>query len=150
MIDIAVASDAKTLTKIALESKSYWGYSDEMLQSWTADLTVSEKMIEEMIVYKFISDTKIIGFYIFNQPKEKSIELEFLFVLPDFIGKGIGNRLIHHAFEKAKNLNCNQVTLLADPHAVLFYESKGFTVTGEKESAIFGRFLPLLQKDLTE
>jgi GNAT superfamily N-acetyltransferase len=150
MIDIAIVSEAKTLSIIALKSKSFWGYADEMLESWTTDLTVSEKMIEEMIVYKFISDTKIIGFYILNQPKEKSIELEFLFVLPSFIGKGIGSQLINHAFKKAKNLNCNLVTLLADPHAVPFYESKGFTIAGEKESAIPGRFLPLLQKDLSE
>ena len=29
---------------------------------------------------------------------KKIIELEFLFVLPAFIGKGIGNQLIQHAF----------------------------------------------------
>ncbi|SDR68851.1 Ribosomal protein S18 acetylase RimI [Polaribacter sp. KT25b] len=148
MIDIAVVSDAIKLTEIALKSKSYWGYSDELLKSWTHDLTVSEKMIQEMIVCKFISDDKIIGFYILNQPKQKSIELEFLFVLPSFIGKGIGNQLLQHAFIKSKKLNCNRVTLLADPHAVSFYESKGFIIIGKKESAIVGRFLPLLQKDL--
>ena len=101
-----------------------------------------------MIVYKFISDDKIIGFYILNQPEEQSIELEFLFVLPDFIGKGIGNELIQHAFEKAKEMDCKQVTLLADPNAVSFYGSKGFTVIDKKESSIAGRFLPLMQKDL--
>ena len=149
MIDIAVVSDAKTLTVIALKSKSYWGYSEEQLNSWKHDLTVSEKMIQEMIVYKFISDAKIVGFYILNQPKEKRIELEFLFVLPSFIGKGIGNQLVQHAFEKAKSLKCNQVILLADPHAVPFYESKGFVLIGKKESSIAGRFLPLMQKKLT-
>tara|TARA_R110001592_G_scaffold3501_4_gene19548 strand:- start:252 stop:704 length:453 start_codon:yes stop_codon:yes gene_type:complete len=150
MIEIATVSDAKTLTKIALKSKSFWGYSDEILERWVKDLTVSKKIVQEMIVYKFILDDEIIGFYILNQPKEKSIELEFLFVLPDFIGKGIGNQLIHHAFMKAKNLNCNQVTLLADPNAVSFYEYRGFTITDKKESAIAGRFLILMKKDLSE
>lgn len=150
MIDNAVVSDVKILTEIALKSKSYWGYSDEMLNSWIDDLTVSKKVIEEMNVYKFISNTKIIGFYILNQPKGKTIELEFLFVIPSFIGKGIGSQLLNDAFKKAKNLNCNQVTLIADPHAVSFYESKGFIIIDEKESAIPGRFLPLLQKDLIE
>jgi N-acetylglutamate synthase-like GNAT family acetyltransferase len=149
MIVLSNISDALKLTEIALKSKSYWGYSDELLKSWKHDLTVSEKMIQEMMVYKFIFDTKIIGFYILNQPKEKSIELEFLFVLPSFIGKGIGNQLIQHAFIQAKKLKCNQVTLLADPHAVPFYESKGFVLIGNKESAIVGRFLPLMQKKLT-
>ena len=148
MIKIAVVSDALKLTEIALKSKAFWGYSDELLKSWTHDLTVSEKMIQEMMVYKFISDAKIIGFYILNRPKETSIELEFLFVLPSFIGKGIGNRLLQHAFIKAKDLKCSQITLLSDPHAVSFYEAKGFVQFGIKESAIAGRFLPLMQKDL--
>ena len=53
MITIADISDAKTITEIALQSKAIWCYSDEQLISWTDDLTVSEKMISEMFVFKF-------------------------------------------------------------------------------------------------
>ena len=69
-------------------------------------------------------------------------------MLPVFIGKGIGNQLIQHAFLKAKELKCNKVTLLADPNAVAFYTSQGFKIIDKKESAIAGRFLPIMQKDL--
>lgn len=148
MIFSAKKSDAKNLTDVALKSKSFWGYADEILKSWQQDLTVSERIIQEMIVYKFISDEETVGFYILNQPKKQSIELEFLFVLPDFIRKGIGNQLINHALKEAKKLGCNKVALVADPNAVPFYVSKGFTVIDQKESAIVGRFLPLMQKDL--
>ena len=58
MIQLAETSDAKILTKIALKSKSFWGYSNEILESWVEDLTVSERIIQEMIVYKFISDNE--------------------------------------------------------------------------------------------
>ena len=149
MIQLAETSDAKILTKIALKSKSFWGYSNEILESWVEDLTVSERIIQEMIVYKFISNNETVGFYILNKPEGTSIELEFLFVLPVFIGKGIGNQLIQHAFLKAKELKCNKVTLLADPNAVTFYRSKGFEIIDKKESSIAGRFLPLMQKDLS-
>jgi GNAT superfamily N-acetyltransferase len=149
MILLANISDAKMLTRISLKSKAIWGYSDEQLKNWTEELTVSEKMIQEMIVYKFISNDKPVGFYILNQPKEVSIELEFLFVLPSFIGKGIGHQLITHAFSKAIALNCNQIHLVADLNAVPFYQSKGFTVIAEKESVIFDRILPVMQKYLT-
>lgn len=150
MIIQAAISDAKKLTEIAFTSKAFWGYSDEQLKSWTADLTVSEQMIQEMMVYKFIFETETVGFYILNQPKEKSIELEFLFVLPKFIGKGIGNKLINHSFEKATSLKCNCINLLADPNAVPFYEAKGFVIINQKESTIVGRFLPVMQKDLAQ
>jgi GNAT superfamily N-acetyltransferase len=150
MITIADISDAKTITEIALQSKAIWCYSDEQLISWTDDLTVSEKMISEMFVFKFTFENTIVGFYILNQPIANSIELEFLFVLPNFIGKGIGKQLMQHSFIKAIELNCNLIHLLADPNAVPFYESKGFVQTDEKESAIFGRFLPVMQKSLAK
>ena len=34
MIVEATALDAKLLTSIAIESKSFWGYSTELLNSW--------------------------------------------------------------------------------------------------------------------
>lgn len=148
MILNATISDATKLTEIALKSKAFWGYSDALISSWKEDLTVSEKMISEMIVCKFLKNDEVVGFYILNQPIEKSIELEFLFVLPDFIGEGIGNTLIHHAFKNAQKLNCKQVMVLSDPNAFPFYKSKGFYETDKKESAISGRFLPIMQKDL--
>ena len=74
MIQLAEISDAKTLNKIALKSKSFWGYSNETLESWVEDLTVSERIIKEMIVYKFISNNETVGFYILNQPKGTSVE----------------------------------------------------------------------------
>ena len=149
MIIKATISDAKALTAIALQSKAFWGYSDDLMQSWTDELTVSEQMISEMFVYTFLKEDKIIGFYILNQPKEETIELEFLFVLPKYIGQGIGNRLVQHSFEKAKNLKAKTMQLLADPNAVPFYESKGFVNIDKIQSTVFNRFLPLMKKKLS-
>ena len=143
-------SDAQELTEIALKSKSFWGYSNELLESWRNDLTVTSKMISNCAIFKFLIDDHIAGFYILNPPKEKSIELEMLFVLPKFIGKGIGKQLLQHSFENALKLNVNSMTLLADPNAVPFYESRGFYKIDKKESTIPGRFLSVLKKDLKQ
>lgn len=146
MIITAKTSDANQLTQIALTSKAFWGYNDELLQSWKDDLTVTATMITEMNVYTFIFDEKIVGFYILNQPKENTVELEFLFVLPEFIGKGIGKQLLKHVIEKAKTFMCTSITVLADPNAEDFYKSHGFTVFSQKESSVKGRFLPIMEK----
>ena len=143
-------SDAQKLTEIALKSKSFWGYSNELLESWRNDLTVTSAMISNGAIFKFIVNDHIAGFYMLNPPKVKSIELEMLFVLPEFIGKGIGKQLLQHSFEKALKLNVNSMTLLADPNAVPFYESRGFYEVDKKESTIPGRFLSVLKKDLKE
>jgi N-acetylglutamate synthase-like GNAT family acetyltransferase len=152
MIVQAIISDAEELTEIALKSKAYWGYADIQIESWREDLTVSKEMVEEMYVYKFLyaetSEEKIAGFYILNQPKNKTIELEFLFVNPTFIGKGIGKQLLEHSFFKMKELGAKSMILLADPNAVPFYSSQGFYKVDEKESTISGRFLPILKRDL--
>lgn len=148
MIVKATVSDAKRLTEIALKSKAFWGYSDELIESWREELTVSEQMISEMFVFTFLQEGRIVGFYFLNPPKQKSIELEMLFVLPGYIGKGIGKQLLQHSFKEAINLNAKTMTLLADPNAVRFYESKGFYKISQKQSSIAGRFLLVMQKEL--
>ena len=148
MIVTATISDAEKLTDLAIKSKSYWGYSEELLQSWKLDLTVSCSMIKNMYAYKYILNKEIVGFYILNKPFNNNIEIEFLFVLPNFIGKGIGSKLLNHAITFAKDLQCNTMSLLADPNAVPFYASKQFVVQSLKESAVPNRFLPYMTKDL--
>ena len=150
MIVSADISDGEILTKIAVTSKAFWGYSKADIESWRSDLTITSEMIEELIIYKFLQEDIIAGFYILNLPKKTSIELEMLFVLPEFIGKGIGKQLLQHSFEKAHNLTCKSMTLLADPNAVSFYTSQGFYEIDRKESSIPNRFLPILKKDLVQ
>ena len=150
MIVSANVNDAIKLTEIALKSKAFWGYSKELIENWQKDLTVTSTMISECTVYKFLVDNVIAGFYVMNPPKNKSIELEMLFVLPEFLGKRIGKQLLYHSFNKAKQQQSEAMTLLADPNAVPFYTSQGFYEIDKKESSIVGRFLPVLQKDLTQ
>ncbi|WP_299049836.1 GNAT family N-acetyltransferase [uncultured Polaribacter sp.] len=150
MISVAKIKDANKLTEIALKSKVYWGYSNHLIESWQEDLTITSVMISESYIFKFLVDDTIVGFYFLNPLIEKSIELEMLFVLPAFIGKGIGKQLLIHAFQKARTLKASTMTLLADPNAVPFYNSQGFYTIDNKESSIIGRFLPVMQKDLEE
>ena len=150
MIVSSHISDAKLLTEIALKSKAFWGYSNELIESWREDLTVTPKMIETCVIYQFKVNNAAVGFYVLNTQKEELIKLEMLFVLPAFIGKGIGKKLLEHAFKKAKTSNCKTIELVADPNAIPFYISQGFLEKDKIGSAVLGRFLSLMQKDLRE
>ena len=97
MILPAEISDGNVLTELALTSKSFWGYNKDLVESWRTDLTVTPEMISERMVFKFLDNQMLAGFYMLNPPKENLIELEMLFVLPEFIGKGIGKKLLIHA-----------------------------------------------------
>ena len=148
MIVSAVLVDAKKLSEIAVKSKAFWGYTPAQIESWQKELTVSTKIIQECRVSKFLIDDQIAGFYVLNPPKEENIELEMLFVLPPFIGKGIGSQLLVDAFSKAEEVKAKSITLLSDPNAVSFYQSKGFYQIDKKESTISGRFLWVMKKDV--
>ncbi|WP_343328831.1 GNAT family N-acetyltransferase [Polaribacter staleyi] len=150
MIVAAVLSDAKQLTEVALESKAFWGYSKELIEGWRNDLTVTSTTIETCNVFKFMVADVVVGFYVLNNPKEDFVKLEMLFVLPKFIGKGIGKKLLAHALEKATISNAKTIELVADPNAIPFYKSQGFVEKGQIGSAILGRFLSLMQKDLKQ
>ena len=93
-------------------------------------------------------DDVAVGFYVLNNAKGNLVKLEMLFVLPLFIGKGKGKKLLADALEKAIVTNAKTIELVADPNTIPFYLSQGFLEKGNIGSAISGRFLSLMQKDL--
>lgn len=149
MIVKARKEDAQILTEIALESRAYWGYSKEQIQSWKSDLTVTEEMFDQWTIFKYMDETKIVGFCILNlnEDSPKAI-LEFLFVHPKFIGKRIGARLLRHAVYLASSKGRKVMNLEADPYAEPFYTKHGFQIVGKTQSSIPNRFLPIMEKEL--
>lgn len=141
----AKVEEAQKLTQLNLRSKAFWGYDESFIQKYTWELTITPKFIEEHPTFVMISDDKIIGYYMFMKRSEERVELEYLFVEPDWIGKGIGRILIEHAKTYALSNAFREIVILADPHAKPFYLSKGAIQIGEKESlSIPGKMVPQL------
>lgn len=145
MIVKATLSDADTLTEIALQSKAYWGYTPEQIESWRDDLKVTPKMFKDWNIYKYLVDGQIAGFYILNRANIRTSFLEFLFISPDHIKKGIGVQLLQHAIDYCKGSSGAILNVLSDPNAQSFYAKYGFEVIAERKSSIPGRFLPEME-----
>lgn len=145
MIVRAVLSDAETLTEIAMSSKAYWGYTDEQVESWREDLTITPQMFEDWNIYKYLVDGQIAGFYILNRANIRTSFLEFLFISPNYIKQGIGDQLLKHAIEYCKEGSSAILNVLSDPNAQSFYAKYGFEVIAEIESSIPGRTLPEME-----
>lgn len=134
----------KVLSEIAKASKNFWNYPEEWMKFWEEDLMITEKYIKENEAYHFENeDKKVIGFYSFFKENE-NIKLEHLFILPEFIGKGIGKILMEDFFEKTRNFDFENIILEADPNAESFYKKFGFETIELKPTKIEGRFLPIM------
>lgn len=145
MIIKAAIYDVKKLTDIALKSKFFWGYSNEQIEDWREDLTITSKMFDEYHIYKYLVKDKIVGFYVLERTTVDKSCLHFLFILPEYIKQGVGSKLLMHAIKYCRKENCTALSLFADPNSEMFYAKHGFKKVSKKESSIKGRFLPEME-----
>lgn len=138
-MDIAIrqaqSNEAAELTRIAIAAKSHWGYSAEQIDGWRDFLTVSPEYIEDNWVWVAVVDDQIAGFAAIEHHDKETI-LEHLWVLPDFIGKGIGKRLFLHVADQF-----SEFVFTADPNADGFYYKMGAQKIGDYPSMLQNRTL---------
>ncbi|NJN80197.1 MAG: GNAT family N-acetyltransferase [Anaerolineales bacterium] len=148
-ISRAQAEHASILTEISISAKRHWNYPEAWIQHWLPILTISADYISTHEVWMMLDETKPIAFYSLSQNKD-TCELDHLWVLPDYIGKGIGKQLFNHALERCKKLGASVLKIESDPNAQTFYERMGATKVGENHSQLFSedRVLPIMEINL--
>ncbi len=137
--------DNEILTEITKESKAYWGYSDEQMEDWSELLTITKDYIETNAVYKLLVDNLTVGFYSYIYLNEDLVKLDNLFVLPNHIGSGLGKLLMNDFLKRIKNTERKKIILESEPNVEKFYEYFGFIKIGQIETAIKGRYLPIME-----
>lgn len=138
---------ADELTKIAMLAKGYWGYSEAFMRDCEDELRVTKtKLCAAEFAYVMAKqNTRTIGYYALQHISEGILELDALFVHPDFIGKGAGKALFRHALQNAAAQNAKRIDIQSDPNAEAFYLAMGARLVGHKASqSIPNRVLPLL------
>jgi N-acetylglutamate synthase-like GNAT family acetyltransferase len=139
----AKPEEADILTEIAHAAKRHWGYPENWIQHWKADLTITPEFINDNEMYVAMNGAEIVGCcaIAFN---ESLAELEHMWIRPEQMGTGVGRALFLHVKERASNLKIPALELSADPNAEGFYERMGATRIGEVRSEIDGqlRVLP--------
>lgn len=151
MISIQPArpEQANQLTRIALAAKAHWGYPERWMEIWSPQLTFSPDYFVNHESWAAIVNESPIGFYTLDE-KNGNAWLDDLWVLPEYIGKGVGKRLFLHAAELSRQRGYKALQLEADPNAVGFYEKMGMRKIGERHSEIEGqpRILPIMEMSL--
>jgi GNAT superfamily N-acetyltransferase len=141
--------DAAELTEIAMLAKAHWGYPQRWLDLWRITLTVDEDTIRKQRVYLAAQDGRTIGFYaLIGSPP--ALDLDQLWIRPEWIGKGVGRILVQHALELAILAGAERVDVQAEPHAEGFYQKMGARRVGEYSYELDGqlRVLPKMVFDI--
>lgn len=140
----AQPNDSKLLSKTTFESKKMWNYTDDQMNLWIEELTITEPYIEENIVFKIFDNDKYIGFFSLVA-KEEFIEIDHFWLLPKNTRKGYGGKTFNFIKKMAKELDYDILEVYAEPNANKFYEKIGGKKIRSKESKIKGRFLDVYE-----
>ena len=146
----AIPNQAETLTEIAFSAKRHWGYPERWIQIWSPLLTVSPEFIETHDTYLAYIGGEPVGFCAISKEDDKA-SVEHLWVLPEFIGQGIGAQLLRHALSRCIELRTHTLEIESDPNAQGFYKRMGARKVGENIGKVDGlwRVLPVLEIILT-
>jgi len=145
----ACAEHADTLTEIAIAAKSHWGYPDSWMRRWRKALTVTPQYVIVRPTYVAVFESKVVGFCALQIEGTDAL-LDHLWVLPSFMGRGVGRALFEHAETIARASGAVRLRMVGDPHAESFYSRMGAVVYGRESADMDGqkRLLPLLEKAL--
>lgn len=154
----AAITDSEALTNISYAAKRYWNYPKEYFDIWENELTITPAYIQNNKVYVAEVDGQIVGYFSLVEVKDdfragkvfikKGFWLEHIFILPGYIGKGIGTQLINYLKSLCQKLCIDKIRILSDPNAKGFYEKIGAQYMGESPSSIMGRTVSLYILDI--
>lgn len=150
MIRPARADEAGQLTDLSLRSKAVWGYDAAFLARCrtamalkAANITAQPHYVAELDIGDL--GWRIAGFYGF-EPEVGGVGLDYLFVEPALIGRGVGRALWRHAVATARALRHPALIVVSDPNAEAFYRKMGAQRIGWRGSDLEpGRKLPVLR-----
>jgi len=141
----ARASEAPELTELSLRSKALWDYDAAFLARCRVAMRVKEANVETQPHYVAEIEGRVAGFYGF-EPLADGVGLDYMFVDPPFIGRGVGRALMDHAVALARELGHETLTIVADPNAEGFYLRLGAQQVGSQASDVGpDRQLPVLR-----
>ena len=145
----ALLEEADILSHIAFSAKAYWGYPEKWMGIWKPQLTFSSAYFIENESWVAEVDNTPVAFYTV-QEKNSNAWIENLWVLPEFIGQGIGRELFLHALSRSCLKGHLILQLEADPNALGFYEKMGMYKVGERYYEVEGqpRILPIMEMKL--
>jgi GNAT superfamily N-acetyltransferase len=135
-VRIARVDEADGLGAIAREAKGHWGYAPEQLEAWRDELTLRMAQIARSVA--LVAEAA-------GRPRAVALaapgvpwELEHLWVLPAWQGRGIGRRLLEKVCARVRARSGTGLRIVSDPFAAGFYRRMGAIAVGSVAAPIDG------------
>jgi GNAT superfamily N-acetyltransferase len=125
----AVDGDIEVLRHVFRRSSLSNDEDRALLLSHPEVLELSDLAVTEGRTRAAVCDGVIVGFAAWL-PGEDAVELEDLFVDPDWMRQGAGRALVLDVAELARDRGARRVEVTANQHARAFYAKVGFVVDG--------------------
>ncbi|MGE5248694.1 MAG: N-acetyltransferase family protein [Bacteroidota bacterium] len=129
-IERATPDQAGTLTAITFAGTRQLGFPESQIAVWPDELTVTPDYVVEYDVWSALLENQVVGYYALRY-LAWGADLESLYVSPDFIRRGIGRTLFHHAVSRCRENGCRSLDIASEAKTVGFYEKVGAAVYGE-------------------
>ena len=123
--------DAAILTAIAVRSEAHWGYDPAFMDVFREIYKITESFIAKNPVFLAEAGGEVLGFYALS-----GRELEYLYLEPARIGKGLGRLLWDHLTGHCRHLGIKEIHLVCGPQPRSFYLKMGAEEAGEVESLV--------------
>lgn len=133
----ASREEVERLNAIAMEAKAHWGYEPAQLEEWRPGLLTQPESIDRWPTFVAVVHGQAVGFAQAN-PERSPWELVSLWVLPAFMGRGIGKALLQHICRAAAAAQESSLDIDADPNAEPFYRACGAVTIGVAAAPIRG------------
>jgi predicted N-acetyltransferase YhbS len=146
-IRAAKPADATALTVVAYRAKAHWGYPEEWLQLWGADLTITSEYLTANCAFVAEIAGAPVGVCVLESDGVAG-SLEHVWIAPESQGGGVGRALVARALDAASNAGILRVFVLSDPFAEAFYLRLGACRVGSVPAPMPGapeRTLPKLE-----
>jgi len=159
MIDAITPADIPACVKLIRESFSTvaeeFGLNALNASRFTAFATTEERLslqlLEHRPMYVLRQGENIIGFYSLLLKENGECELNNLCVSPAFRHRGMGKKLLLHAFTQAREQGCHLMTIgIVEENSLLrtWYEIFGFIHTSTKKFDFFPFTCGYMEKKL--
>ena len=148
---LAHPGDGRLLTRMAIDSKSFWGYPEDIMRIWEPELQIDEAYIKQNIVYKILIKDELIGFYALRfLDVQNCFEIDHLWLKPSHIHQGFGRTVFIRILSYLKELGQTKTLLKCDSYSSGFYLKMKGHLKGQEESKIEGRYLTVYEFDVKE